>query len=121
MELLFSVPPNRESKAMSSMTMKDERNIIPHVFVQGSPLKEQSLMAAGTAPIMKNRLRAHVRLWNLPGRYSAFSVVTICSTLLSMTSLLAFMGLTRKINMLNASPKIAETASATHRIGELER
>jgi len=51
---------DQEINPSSSAAIKDKTNIKPHVFVQGIPENEASLIAAGSVLMIKNSHRGHV-------------------------------------------------------------
>jgi hypothetical protein len=103
---------------MISMTRNEDANIMPHVLVQGSPVKEASLTAAGRGPITKKSHLGQVWFW---GSFSSSSPLVTVADLSKTTRWLAFKGLVLKYREVVTRRTRAERASARQMMGELER
>ena len=108
----------RDSRVMISMTRNEAANIMPHVLVQRSPVKEASLMAAGRGPITKKSHLGQVWFW---GSFSSSSPLITVADLSKTTRWLAFKGLVLKNREMVTRRTRAERASARQMMGELER
>ena len=108
----------RDSRVMISMTRNEAANIMPHILVQRSPVKEASLMAAGRGPITKKSHLGQVWFW---GSFSSSSPLITVADLSKTTRWLAFKGLVLKNREMVTRRTRAERASARQMMGELER